>query len=376
MFNENVFKERVIELVSKAKHQREGIANILVQEFDLPGKHTVSRKVKLVFGITLAEILKLRFIYDDWLNKLPNIEYTNTSDLYTRTLELRNMSTSFKEAKETLKVEFNLTEMELLRRCRSIFQKTLTELFEPTYEEAENALIRSETSKEFKDLLGLSTTSGVFQKYFNRSNFVTAKANVHSKIKIVGINPNTMDNESIVLSQILGDGSYDKARGAIRISHGIKQLDYLKLKVSLLKNAYPNLADISDIKVYIHAQGHEYCNWYSRRLPDHVTNKIESYSTKEMINSLSPLGWYLWYMDDGNLYNGTTKSLNICGGIELELHELIRDRLLEYTINGNAFSKSYSIQKRVEIVKFLNTFIKPFEKITPKCMEYKTQFMI
>ena len=36
MFNENVFKRAIIELVSKAKHQREGIANILVQEFDLP----------------------------------------------------------------------------------------------------------------------------------------------------------------------------------------------------------------------------------------------------------------------------------------------------------------------------------------------------
>lgn len=378
MFNENVFKERVIELVSNAKSQRDGLIDILVKEFDLPGKHTVPRKIKPIFGVTLSEMLKLRFTYDDWLSKLPNTEYYTTADLYNRTLELRNLSTSFKEAKETLKSEFNITEMELLRRCRSIFQKTLTEVFEPTYEEAENALIRAETSEEFRHILGLSAanTSGVFQKYFNRSNFVTAKANIQSKIKVVGINPNTMDNESIVFSQILGDGSYDKTRGAIRIAHSIKQLDYLKLKVSLLKNAYPDLADVSDIKVYVHAQGHEYCNWYSRRLPDHITKKIESYSNKEMIDNLSPLGWYLWFMDDGNLHSGTTVSLSICGGIKLELHQLIKNRLLEYNISGNAFAKSYSIQKHVEIVKFLNTFVKPFDKITPKCMEYKTQFMI
>lgn len=378
MFNENKFKERVIELVNAAKHQREGIGLQLVEEFGLSGKHTVTRKTKEVFGITLAEMLKLRFKYTDWVDKLPSKEVNTSLDIYTRTLELRTLSTSFKEAKATLCAEFAITEMELLRRARSIFQKTLAEVFEPTKEEAENALLRSESSEEFRSLLGVDTKSsaGIFQKYFGVSNFVTAKANISSKIKIVGINPNTIDNESIVFSQVLGDGSYDRIRKAIRITHGIKQLDYLKLKVSLLKNAYPELADISDIKVRIHTQGHEYCDWYSRKLPDHVTNKLDHYSKEDMINDLTPLGWYLWFMDDGNLHSGQSPSLSICGGVSLSLHKTIRAKMLKYNIDGNAFEKSYSIQKRVEIVKFLNTFIKPFSKITPECMEYKTQFMI
>lgn len=378
MFNEEKFKNRVIELINNATHQREGIGVQLVEEFSLSGKHTVSRKVKDIFGITLAEALKLRFKYPDWVDKLPSKKLNTSADIYTRTLELRNLSTSFKVAKETLCAEFNITEMELVRRARSIFQKTLAEVFEPSKEEAENALIRSNSSEEFRALLGLDTkgSSGVFQRYFGVSNFVTAKASISNKIKVVGINPNTVDNESIVFSQVLGDGSYDSKRKALRISHGIKQLDYLKLKVSLLKNAYPNLADVSDIKVRIHAQGHEYCDWYSRKLPDHITNKLDSYSTEDMINELSPLGWYLWFMDDGNLHNGPVPSLSICGGISMELHLLIKNKMSEYNIDGNAYCKSYSIQKRIEIVKFLNTFIKPFNKITPECMEYKTQFMI
>ena len=378
MFNENKFKERVIELVDAAKHQREGIGLQLVEEFGLPGKHTVSRKIKDLFGVTQAEMLKLRFKYEDWVSKLPSKQVSTSSDIYTRTLELRTLSSSFKEAKSTLCAEFGITEMELLRRGRSIFQKTLAEVFEPSKEEAENALLRSNTSEEFRALLGVDTksSSGIFHKYFGVSNFVTAKASIGSKIKVVGINPNTTDNESIVFSQLLGDGSYDSTRKAIRISHSIKQLDYLKLKVSLLKNAYPELADVSNIKVRIHTQGHEYCEWYSRKLPEHITNKLDTYSTLDIINSLTPLGWYLWFMDDGNLHSGQTPSLSICGGVSLPLHELIREKMLEYNIDGNAFQKSYSIQKRVEIVKFLNTFIKPFNKITPECMEYKTQFMI
>lgn len=378
MFNEEEFKNKVIELVTNAKHQRDGVALELVSIYNLSGKHTVTRKIKALFGITLAEMLKMRFSDAHWVYKIPGSKRTPDADLYTRINELRLMSSSYQEAKKQLLLEFNITEMELLRRARSLFQKTLSEVFEPTYEEAVNALIRANTAQEFREILGLATnnTAGVFQKYFKVSNFVSAKANIISKQKVSRIVPNTNDNEAIVFSQVLGDGHYDSYRKSLRITHGIKQLDYLKLKVSLLKNAYPELADISDIKVRIHTQGHEYCDWYSKKLPEHIYSKLDSFSKLDMVDSLTPLGWYLWYLDDGNLHIGETPSCSISGGIDTELHNRVKAVLSTYNINGNSYTKQYSIQKRVEISKFLNTFIKPFEHITPACMLYKTQFMI
>lgn len=377
MFNENEFKNRTIELINNSKHQREGVGPTLMQEFELNNKTAVTRKIKTLFGINLSEMMKLRFSYpDSWAEKLPNSEMCSSKDIYSRVMELRGCNASYLDVKSAICVEFNLTEMELLRRARSLFQCTLRELFQPTKEEAINALIRSNNSKEFRELLGVSTDPGIYQKYFGKSNYVNSKAKIINKIKVSDIIPNTSDNEAIVFSQVLGDGSYDSTRKAIRITHSIAQLDYLKLKVSLLKNAYPELASLSDIKVAIHAQGHEYCSWYSRKLPEHIYLKLDRYSYEDMVKSLTPLGWYLWYFDDGNLASGSTPSLGICAGIEKYKHDLIQEIMKTYNIDGNAFAKSYSIQKRVEIIKFLNTFVKPFNKITPKCMEYKTQFMI
>jgi len=380
MFNEKEFKNRTIELITKAKHQREGIGLALTKEFNLPGAHTASRKVKNIFKLTLAELIKLRFQYpDDWIDKLPESELLESKDIYTRVMELRGCNASFTEVKKSICQEFGLKEMELLRISRSLFQKTLAEVFEPTQEEALNALIRADTSEEFKKLLGVAPNkqAGIFQKYFNKSNFVSAKANINTTIKVPSIIPNTSDNEAIVISQVLGDGSYDKVRGALRIQHGIKQLDYLKLKVSLLKNAYPQLNGLEDIKIRLHAQGHEYCDWYSKRLPDHITSVLDKDPKEDLlISKLTPLGWYLWFMDDGNLHSGVTPSLSICGGIDLSLHNYIKEAMLKYNINGNSYDKAFSIQQRIEITKFLNTFIKPFSHITPQCMMYKTQFMI
>lgn len=379
MFNEEKFKNRVIELINAAKHQRDSVGITLVEEFELSGKHTVSRLVKNHFGITLAEMLKMRFTHpSNWEEKLPNAVSKNSIDIYTRVMELRSLHTSFDTAKKTICEEFNITEMELFRRARSIFQKTLAEVFAPTKEEVDDAMLRSTNAQEFREILGLPSggTTGIFQKFYGKDNYVNAKASLSNKIKVPLIVPNTADNEAIVFSQVLGGGSYDKVRGALRIAHGIKQLGYLKLKVSMLKNAYPDLNGMDKITTHIHTQGHEYCNWYSRRLPDHITRKVESFSFNDMVDNLTPLGWFLWFMDDGNLHNGATPSLNICAGIELSQHEKIKSALNSYGIDGNAYAKTYSIQKRVEIVKFLNTFVKPFEKIIPECMVYKTQFMI
>lgn len=379
--DEKVFINRVLELVDEAKTQRTGVGTTLVKEFNLPGKHKATRLVQEHFGCSLSAILKLRFEYpEDWKTRLPKNAETRLElpDLYTRVQELRKTIFNFKEARDILTKEYNLTDMEVVRRVRSVMQKPMSEVFFPTSEEIQECLIRANTNEEFKDLLGIANHEfgGFYDKHLGVSNFVQAKTKCLYKLKIPNISPCTADNEAIIISQVLGDGSYDTTRKAIRIVHGIRQLTYLRFKVSLINNAYPQTKPISNISCHVHKQGHEYCSWYSGKLPEHVHTKIESYSYEQLLEALTPLGMFLLFLDDGCLYWQQSKVISICQGRTLEKHEQFAKLLSTYGIHANVTETACNIQRQVDIVKFLNTFVKPFSHIMPESMRYKTEIMI
>lgn len=377
--DENKFMNRVLELVDNSKTQRDGVGVTLVAEFALPGKHTVTRLANRLLGMSISQMLKLKFEYpNDWQQKIPKLHLVNTVDMYTRIQELRKISFNFKDVKEILMREYSITEMQLVQRTRSLFQKPLGEIFEPTDSEIQDCLIRADTVEEFKELLGADTTymSSFFDKRLGVSNFRQAKARCLYKMKVPGISPSTSDNEALIFSQMLGDGSYDKARKALRIQHGIKQLEYLRWKVSVLQNAYPTLCGVDKIKVRLHSQGHEYADWYSGKLPKHISDKLDSYTHKEMVDCLTPLGMLWLFLDDGCLHWEQTKTITICNGIEKHLHQDIADYLSTYGIHSVVYDTTCTIAQQVEIVKFINTFVKPYIDIIPPSMRYKAELMI
>lgn len=380
--DENKFMNRVLELVDSSKTQRDGVGITLVEEFNLPGKHTVTRLVDRLLGISISKMLKLKFEYPkDWKTKIPKLHLVTTVDMYTRIQELRKVLFTFQEAKATLMKEYEVSEMELVRRVRSLCQKSLAEVFEPSDSEIQDCLIRAETSEEFRELLGADThfMQGFFDKRLGVSTFKQAKSSCLYKMKVPGISPCTSDNEALIISQVLGDGSYDPVRKVIRIQHGIKQLEYLRWKVSILQNAYPDLCGIDKIKVRLHTQGHEYADWYSGKLPKHITDKLDSYTHKELVDSLTPLGMLWLFLDDGCLYwkgAAGTKSISISNGIEKYKHQNIADYISTYGIHSIVYDKTCTIAQQVEIVKFINTFVKPYISIIPASMRYKAELMI
>jgi hypothetical protein len=379
MVDENKFMARVIELVEHSKTQRDGVGTRLVEEFNLAGKHQATRLADRLLGISISKMLKVRFEQPDtWKTLIPKLELVGSKDMFTRIKELRLIGATFQTAKSTLMQEFNVTEMELLRRVRSICQCSLSEYFKPTDTEVQHALIRADTVEDFWELLGVDSKEkqGFFDRYLGVANFVQAKSQCLYKIRVPRISPNTSDNEALIISQVLGDGSYDKTRKSLRIVHGIKQLEYLRWKVSILKNAYPQLYGIEGIKVSVHTQGHEYCTWYSGKLPEHVTSKVEVYAHHELVGSLTPLGMLWLFLDDGCLFWKETKSISICQGTEKEKHQNLVDYLSTYNIHSIAYDKSCVIAQQVEIVKFINTFVKPYIDIIPQDMQYKAKIMI
>jgi predicted flavoprotein YhiN len=111
-------------------------------------------------------------------------------------------------------------------------------------------------------------------------------------------------------------------------------------------------------------------------LPEHISNKLDIYTHKELVNILTPLGMLWLFLDDGCLFWKDTKSITICQGIEKDLHQDITEYLSTYNIHSIAYNKTCTIAQQVEIVKFINTFIKPYIDIIPPSMRYKTEIMI
>lgn len=213
--DENKFMNRVLELVDNSKTQRDGVGTTLVEEFELAGKHTVTRLVDRLLGISISKMLKLRFEFpENWKSKVPKLHLVTTIDMYSRIQELKKIHFTFQEAKQALMTEYGVTEMELIRRVRSLCQKSLADVFEPSDSEIQDCLIRAETVEEFKELLGADNhyMQSFFDKRLGVSNFKQAKASCLYKMKVPGISPCTADNEALIISQVLGDGSYDKVR--------------------------------------------------------------------------------------------------------------------------------------------------------------------
>lgn len=289
---------------------------------------------------------------------------------------------------QTLCTEFGMPSDKVSRWFKSLFGMTirdaLKQKFELKREDIIRALLASNDVIEMQNMLGVKGTSaawkGLLDREFGYSTYSSAKAKYIITQKIEAYNPNRADNTSLVISQLLGDGSFDKVRRAIRIQHGIKQLDYLMLKVALFNKAYPESAPVSNIKKRLHLQGHEYVDWYSGNFSESTFKRVLDMSPEELFDQMTPLGWCLWYLDDGGYYKYDDHKWQH----KIELHvpnDGIRSAAVA-ELNKLGFrpnvSKTGSIlfQDLVQITKFINTFVKPFDHIIPACMKYKYDMKI
>ena len=378
--NREKFIRVLIEEVNKAKHQREGTGLLISKICDMPGKHTVTRRCQQYLGLKLSDMLKEHCkngkIYkcEDFLD--------DTKSFPDLAKELADKETRPGFIIRRLVEYFNITESEVNKRFKLYFNKTIAEYLDgisyPSRDEIENALLMAADVNDMKNILNMKNSNqwkGLLDKEFGYSTFISAKSNFTLSKNIEQFNPNLSDNKAILISQYLGDGSFDKVRNSLRIVHGIKQLDYLKFKVALLSKAFPSL--YTKITTHTHKQGHIYGSYYSGQFSEKYTN-IFYQNKASLVKYLSPLGWMLYFMDDGNyFYNTESKqsSLSIAT-IDKELQLEIQKVLLTYNIKANLSKNQISIQNKVDVVKFINSFIKPYSDIIPECMKYKYDMKI
>lgn len=206
----------------------------------------------------------------------------------------------------------------------------------------------------------------------------------------------TKEHKNLLLALCLGDGNlrkpFLKESGAggcsvLTIAHSHKQLDYLKWKASLLEEILQRPVKIhkcvsrTKVKSYDAYRimiGHKYFGILRRYL---YRNGKKNF-TPTMMSRLSPLGWAIWYLDDGCLY--TEKSGSVTTSLSLGVSQQEADIVANFIYKkfGVKFSSfkmnggggTYGIETRTEqSIKFIEVVRRPVEQHI-KCLTYKVRF--
>lgn len=277
---------------------------------------------------------------------------------------------AFRESVEGLLDKYPVSEKTLYNRFKSTFKMCPKDyIFKhiyPTKEQFSKYVLSSSSSEEVKEKSGLSNKDfvGIYDKFYGVSTFQKARLvllNMHTHIKV----PQREDNRAIIYSQVLGDGSYDKKRHALRIIHGEKQAEYLRWKVDLLNSAYPKTS--KEVKQRIHKQGHIYFDYYT------AIGNVDVPSTEaECVSLLTNLGWLLWWLDDGCY----SQNISIACRRSKEVRDEAIHELSTYGIKARQDSDGILMCGQENDLLFYKNFIEPFMDDIPKCMMYKVEDIV
>ena len=275
------------------------------------------------------------------------------------------LATKYKVSKKTVHNRFHS-----MYGCA--FQDYVRELIIPSKEEVLSAVLNSSTPEEFYEILGRTNrvTNGLFDKYFGVSTYKAVKLKLLKEAPVaVRKSQLREDNLAILMSQYLGDGSYNRDRHALRIIHGEKQGEYLRWKVGLLHEGYNRVS--TEISLRTHKQGHKYYDYYSGQL-GHVIFPTEK---EKVVSLLTPLGWLLWYLDDGS---NSGQDLAICCSTEA-IANTAQKELETYGVSsrvskaGETKAVNLTMRGDANSLLFYKNFLEPFLNIIPPSMLYKVK---
>jgi len=302
-------------------------------------------------------------------------------DFFDKAIELAIQNkdyTCFNKIARELCSEYGVSLKTVHTRFHSMFGCGFAEYVKsriyPTKDEVEAALMCSSSSDECRANLMVNRRmySGIYDKYFGVSTYTAAKECVLMSAPVkVRLSSLREDNLAILMSQYLGDGSYNRERHALRIQHGIKQGQYLRWKVGLLFEGYNKVS--TRIVLREHKQGHSYYDYYSGKL-GHV---VFPHNKEEAVPLLTPLGWLLWYLDDGTY----GQDISLCMHLEATAIAAMSE-LLTYGVTSrvnkcsNVNAYTVTMCGGANSVLFYKNFIEPFISIIPECMLYKTEVKI
>ncbi len=188
----------------------------------------------------------------------------------------------------------------------------------------------------------------------------------------------TQKEHDLIIGSLLGDSSIRQRdrNSCFRVSHSIKQKDYINWKYEILKNFvfsefYQRKRILNKRQIHminLATRTHFVFNYYRNLF---YKNNVKVIS-KDILNHLNPRSLAIWVCDDGS-FSKTQGYIILCtNSFNLKQHKLIKEFFnknfgLDPTI-GYRDKKYYYLRFKKEDSKKLIKMIKPF---IPNCMKYK-----
>lgn len=300
-----------------------------------------------------------------------------------RAIELANNCQRVKNNNvyETLSSEFNISKRSAGDRFKSVMGMNVRDYISknitPSKEVIIDCLVKSENFNEFYKLTNFNNVAELtklMKKHFGQSNYFKLKLFFTAKIPNNKYVVTLKDNESILISQYFGDGHIERGN-SLKIEHCEKQYDYLKFKISLLNKAYPNTNGLE--KIYKrNNNGYISYSYRTNSCLKKQIDKLLSKSDGEKIKTITPFGVCLFFLDDGyycfnEKYNTSELGFSIKSN---EIKYYFSQYFKTYGYNFNIDDKAITLKSKIEIVKFINEFIKPFDYLLPECVKYKYDY--
>lgn len=276
--------------------------------------------------------------------------------------------------------EYNCSPEKIYWTIRSIYGKKLKDLRwdfrEPSSEDFNKNLVLTSSAKELRECYPLICNrqwKGIYDRLTGFSTYSKAREqallNILPKVSV----PQTDNNKAMWAACRLGDGSFDKVRGAWRIEHCQRQAGWLERKVEMFIKAFPQASD----KITTTTRNTSF--WYSKRLssPGEKFYKIGTCPKHEVIEHLNYFGvWYL-FLDDGHYSAGKNQQLITFAVENMEIGTRLAEKLKELSnLDFRVASKNeIRITGTENVIKFHKTFCEPFAALTPECMKYKTTYV-
>lgn len=114
--------------------------------------------------------------------------------------------------------------------------------------------------------------------------------------------PFTKVHEDVVIGSILGDGSFEMStvgknpNWGLAVKHGLKQENYCLWKAYLLRSLLSKI-DYPSERVRFRTVKHKAISKTALKM----TNNGKKAVNEQIVSKMGPLGFAIWYLDDGNL---------------------------------------------------------------------------
>lgn len=115
------------------------------------------------------------------------------------------------------------------------------------------------------------------------------------------------DFHQMMLGWLIGDGSLD-LNGRFVVNHSLYQIDYLYLKVRILKKFVTNIVTVPRNEIDNYYGGREQLGFSCSGFKNYTKylNPDGSKNYEKIISELNPLGWACYFMDDGSYWGSKT----------------------------------------------------------------------